>query len=189
MTRERAVWLRSGRVAAGFTLIEVILVVLIIGLIAALAIPSFDNALRGQRLDSAAHEIATACQQARYEAVFGNRSCWYVLDMDTQRIRLMLGKQADTNGVPTYEEIAAETNLVDSTEGQAAESVEMPTGVRITKVQSQDGTIQDSGKIGFPFYSNGVCEPFRVFLVSDNGEQRALDVDMFTGKAKVFTPQ
>ena len=67
---------RTTSCAAAFTLIEVILVVLIIGLIAALAIPSFDNALRGQRLDSAAHAIATACQQARYEAVFGNRTCW-----------------------------------------------------------------------------------------------------------------
>jgi Tfp pilus assembly protein FimT len=163
------------------------LVVLIIGLIAALAVPTFVNTMRGQRLDSAAHTVAMACQQARYEAVFEARTCWYVVDIDKQEVRLMQ-EPATTNLVFAYEDIAAETNIIESTTAQVKGVTQMPVGVMITGVQIQDGTEQKNGVIGFPFYNNGVCEPFRVFLQGENEEVRALDVDMFTGKATVFTP-
>jgi len=180
---------RRLRCVAAFTLIEIVLVVLIIGLIAALAVPSFVDSMHGQRLDSAASEIATACQKARYEALFSGRTCWYVIDFDQQSIQLMQEPQAETNTVATYAEIAAETNILDSATAEVKERVSIEEGVRLTSVQAQDGSQQSTGKVGFPFYNNGVCEPFRIFLQNDKEETRALDVDMFTGKAKVYTPQ
>jgi type II secretion system protein H len=158
---------RAGRGGA-FTLIEVLLVVLIIGLMAALAVPSFVASLKGQRLDSAAHRIATACQQARFEAVFNGRTCWYVVDIDKQEVRLLQRPAGEEAEIISYEVIAAETNIIHETSG-ALETVSMPLGVTILRVQSQDGEVQDAGAVGFPFYSNGVCEPFRVFLESESG--------------------
>jgi Tfp pilus assembly protein FimT len=162
-------------------------VVLIIGLIAALAMPSMVNTMRAQNLDSAAHTFATACQEARYQAVFAGRTCWYVIDLDKQNVRLMQ-EPPTTNTVFSYEEIAAETNIIESATAEVKSVMAMPTGVQIVGVQIQDGTEQKNGVIGMPFYNNGICEPFRVFLQSEDGELRALDVDMFSGKAKVFTP-
>lgn len=179
---------RTSRPRAAFTLIEIILVVLIISLITALAVPSLVNALRGQQLDSAASDIASACQEARYEALYSARTCWFVIDFDHQHIRLMQEPAGETNAVSTYEAIAAETNILDSATAEVKSDVTMPSGVRISGVQAQDGSEQTTGKVGFPFYNNGVSEPFRIFLQSDKEEKRAMDIDMFTGKAKVFTP-
>jgi type II secretion system protein H len=179
---------RTSRRGAAFTLIEIILVVLIISLITALALPSLVNALRGQQLDSAASDIASACQGARYEALYSARTCWFVIDFDQQHVRLLQEPAGDTNAVSTYEAIAAETNIIDSATAEVKSDVTMPNGVHITGVQAQDGSEQTTGKVGFPFYNNGVNEPFRIFLQGDNDEKRALDIDMFTGKAKVFTP-
>ena len=173
---------------AAFTLIEVILVVVIIGLMAALAVPSFVNAVQGQRLDSAAHALAVACQQARYEALFGKNTCWYLIDFDDQTVRLMQEPRADTNNVITYAEIAAETNILESASARVKYSAGLPQGVTITGVQMQSGDEQSTGVVGFPFYATGVCEPFRVFVESDDGEVRAMDVDMFTAKTRIFTP-
>ncbi len=180
---------KSARCAApAFTMIELILVIVIMALLAALAVPSFVGALRGQHLDAAAGGLASACQQARYEALFRGRTCWYVIDFDQQNARLLQEPAGETNAAPTYEDIAAETNILDSATAEVKDTVTMPKGVKMTGVQVQDGSQQNTGKVGFPFYNNGVCEPFRVFLQSEDGEIRAMDVDMFTARAKVFTP-
>lgn len=172
----------------GFTLIEIILVVLIIALVTALAIPSFVNAIKGQRLDSAAVDLSVACQEARFEALFGSRTAWYVVDFERQEVRVVQLPPADSNAVFLIEDIAEETNHLDSAEAEIKSTFKMPSGVTLQSVQLQDGTEQVSGYIGLPFYNNGVCEPFRVFLQNEVEEVRAIEVDMFTGKAKVITP-
>lgn len=171
-----------------FTLIEVTLVVVIIALIGALAIPSFINALHGQRLDSAAHDIANVSQEARLQAVSSGRTCWYVVDIEQQEVRLLQEPATDTNDVVSYETIAAETNILTSATAEELLSKSMPEGVKIASVVSQDALEQTAGAVGFPYYNNGVCEPFRVFLRTETDEVRGIDIDMFTGKADVFTP-
>lgn len=57
------------RGARGFTLIELIIAVVVLGVALAVAVPSFANLLRSQRLTGTANDLAGALARARSEAI------------------------------------------------------------------------------------------------------------------------
>ncbi|MBX2851256.1 MAG: prepilin-type N-terminal cleavage/methylation domain-containing protein [Phycisphaeraceae bacterium] len=59
---------RADRTSRGFTLIELVLVILIIGLLLAVVAPSLGGLLRSQKLDAAARTLAGMLKQARVNA-------------------------------------------------------------------------------------------------------------------------
>jgi len=61
--------LRPACAHAGFTLIELMLGITLLGVLLALAMPSFNAVLQRYRVSTAAHQIANALQFARAEAV------------------------------------------------------------------------------------------------------------------------
>lgn len=64
---------RLGRHA--LTMIELVIVIAIIGLVSAMAIPRFANSAAQRRLDMAARRVAADLEQARYLAVHGSSGC------------------------------------------------------------------------------------------------------------------
>jgi prepilin-type N-terminal cleavage/methylation domain-containing protein len=64
----------QGRANAGFTAIELMIVLAMIGVIMALAVPSFISFFRSSALRSAAEETAAALNRARQLAIRDNRS-------------------------------------------------------------------------------------------------------------------
>jgi prepilin-type N-terminal cleavage/methylation domain-containing protein len=53
----------------GFTLLELIIVLILLGLAAAVVIPSFTGGLRGLRLETAGRDLITRMKQARTDAL------------------------------------------------------------------------------------------------------------------------
>ncbi len=66
--------LRSPRRAAGFTLIELMIVVSVAGVLAMAALPSYNQFVRNQRVKTASFEVFSSLVQARSEAITRNAS-------------------------------------------------------------------------------------------------------------------
>ncbi len=60
--------------AAGFTLVEAMIVVTILAVLAAMAVPSFNSLIESQRAGAAASDLDTALVRARSEAIKQNAS-------------------------------------------------------------------------------------------------------------------
>lgn len=73
---------RADRTSRGFTLIELVLVILIIGLLLAVVAPSLGGMLRSQKLDAAARTIAGMLKQARIYAASQAKPYRLVIDTD-----------------------------------------------------------------------------------------------------------
>ena len=74
---------RVFRGAMGFTLLETLVVIAIIGLATVVAIPYFNRLSRRQRLVSAAHEIQSSLMAARMRAVRNNLNASLVITLAT----------------------------------------------------------------------------------------------------------
>lgn len=70
------------RTSRGFTLIELVLVMLIIGLLLALVAPTMGGFMRSQRLDQSARTVAAMLKQARVSAAADARPHRLVIDTD-----------------------------------------------------------------------------------------------------------
>ena len=66
----------------GFTLVELLVVLVILGLLLSLAPAAFDRALPGLQLKEAARDVAAALRQARGLAVRDNRDSVVIIDTD-----------------------------------------------------------------------------------------------------------
>jgi prepilin-type N-terminal cleavage/methylation domain-containing protein len=65
---------------AGFSLIEVMLVSIILVIISAVAVPAVQNTISSYRLDSSGHSVASLLQQARLQAVKTNQATYVQYD-------------------------------------------------------------------------------------------------------------
>ena len=64
--------LQGARGSAGFTLIEMLVTLVVLGLLLAVAVPSFNNAILGNKLSGYANSFLASAQLARSEAIKRN---------------------------------------------------------------------------------------------------------------------
>ena len=98
---------------AGFTVIELAVVVVIIAILAAVAIPQILNQMRAYRLGVAARNLATAVQRAKFIATSNNSRAGFLIQNGTN----LVIRQFDN---------------ADEKEPQDKGTLRMPDGITIT---------------------------------------------------------
>jgi Tfp pilus assembly protein FimT len=77
------------RKEAGFTVVETALVVLAVGIVMAVAVPSFSTAMRRYRLNASARQMSDMMQRARMQAISESRRSSIIVDTTGLRIGLV----------------------------------------------------------------------------------------------------
>jgi prepilin-type N-terminal cleavage/methylation domain-containing protein len=177
----------------GFTLIEMLLVVVIAGVLVAISMPSFVRSIRGNRLRSAARTVAASGRYARSIAVLHQRpvAVTFLLDGGKLVVDLLqeLPLSDDTSGDAAGDEVDRQDAMPDEPVG--AGLADQPViriervldGVRIVRVHISDRSrLERSGddgqRIQVIYGSNGRCLAHEIVLEDDDGLQLVVAVDV-----------
>jgi general secretion pathway protein H len=139
----------------GFTLLELIVVIALIGLAYVLAAPSFGGGFLGAELKGAARDVAAGLREARSQALTRKREAAVTLDLEKRTFAL--------SGDPQVHQLSDRLELKLFT-------------AQSEVVNDKTGAIR--------FYADGSSTGGRVTL-SANERKYLVDVDWLTGKVSI----
>ena len=154
---------------AGFTLIELAMVILVIGIVSAIAMPRFGGLLERQQMRRTINAIRG---YARYlQAYAALDKCVYVLmfDLDQQVL--------STASVPALECPGQTRRLPDYV---------VPSTVRILDVVTPENEKFGEGQVPTLFFPNGFVQPSVIHLGGIGIEPVTLMIEPLTGRIQVF---
>ena len=142
----------------GFTLIEILVLLVIMGLATMLILPSFTSGLQGLELEAACRDLATHMKRARFEAI---------------------GRHTVRRVIVTRDETGASFYVLANEFGEAIGSVDLPEGI-------VPHTVDDTPlPWRVHFYSNGRSSGGAIGLVNRQEKRLYVSADPVTGLAKV----
>jgi general secretion pathway protein H len=147
---------RAGCRASGFSLIELLVVLVILGIVYALAGPAFDLGGTGVDTTGAARQLAAGLRKARSTAIAAGHDAALTLDVD--------GRKFSVTGDTKVYVLPSEVDLSLFT-------------AQSEKVAASSGSIR--------FFADGSSTGGRITLSAGGGKQ-AVDVDWVTGRVKIL---
>ena len=153
----------------GYTLIELIVVVLLIGLVMTLAAPRLRNALLTDNLKGAARKMIGIINNLRNEAIREQRDYSLHLDLDANRLWISYGPMTD------------EERAVAGEEGSR-----LPPDIRIHDVWIKGEGKMVRGETRIMFSRRGYTQKSAIHLSSEDGRELTLVLNSFLGKVKVI---
>ncbi|MBN2704748.1 MAG: prepilin-type N-terminal cleavage/methylation domain-containing protein [Pontiellaceae bacterium] len=180
--------------SAGFTLVEVILVVVIMAVIAGISTPFFAGATRGAKLKTAGRSISQAARYARFKAISSQQEMRLVINPDT--MELIVGPpgqgQNESDGKVDLDILDRLGYLDDGNEDittvvKTEVRRVLPTGLTISNFKNnsaEDDTIFGELMV-VRFSPNGQSESFEMTLTDTKGKKIGLENDPITSKVSV----
>ena len=143
----------------GFTLIELMMVVLIMGIVMAAGIPSLMSSARKEGMRKAVSDVVMACEKARANAII--------------------------SGTTTEVHFRPQDGTV-SVKGGSGFSEKLPENIAFEMLDINLAEYYAAEDAAVRFFPDGRCDEMVAVLLSDKGERRAISLEITTSLATVY---
>lgn len=168
------------RARGGFTLLELVIVVGIMGLIALMGVPAIWGALHRPPMSQAVTDILDTCTEARAQAILHGKTVTLRIYPQDRRIDLDEGgSTASTEPAPGKEPPA--------TDGKTQNwSKTLSDRLTFDLLDVNFYECKDEDMASVRFFPNGTCDELTIVLHADDGEYRKIKLDLVTAVAEVM---
>ena len=169
--------LRGERARSAFTLIEIMVVVGIMAIIMAIAIPSVYQQMHKDSMRQAVSDVCEACGQARARAILNGTIVEVIIRVPPNGSITVSGT-GKASADPAYR---TETDPAPESGGSVFSATFSDHIVKVdaTVFEVADRDLENA--VACKFYPNGTCDSMRVELTSDRNEIRVITTDVVTG--------
>lgn len=185
----------------GFTLIEVMVVVIIVAIASAVAIPSFVKSFRGAKLKVGARTITMASRLARSTAVLQNQHMALLFFPEASEVEMVhveapSGRGEQSKFLNERDDRRVQGMLGDDEQAEAPDPAVAPTisqtlarrlpeGIRISDIEIQNEDGKFDGAAWVNFYPNGMSDKYTVTLIDEDNKEVEVSVDPISGKVSI----
>ncbi|MCF7848483.1 MAG: prepilin-type N-terminal cleavage/methylation domain-containing protein [Kiritimatiellales bacterium] len=163
----------SSSLRPGFTLIEIVLVLVIVLIISGISLPFFAQSYRGTKLRVASRTLAKTAMYARNMAILRGKT--HTLVLSETRIEIIA--EATPSEEPEAAEAPEVEEDVEARDPNQQLHRNLPDGIRIAEFETE--TEEEPGEEGvhyINYYPNGMSDAFRLVFEDPQG----LTVEMFS---------
>lgn len=164
--------------ASGYTLLELLVVLIIISLVSALAVPRLAGSLSGLRFKTTAKKLAASLRYARSQATSEKVTYGALLQMDENRLLILVDPAALTE---TWQDLAGDE---EQQGGRVPFIYELPPEIKIEKAESASGEAA-SGLFSILFFPSGGSTGGEIALTDETGRRFQIMVDFITGSVRL----
>ena len=167
----------------GFTLIEIMIVIAIMGIILAMGVPSFVHAVKKEGIRKATCDMVEACGNARATAILSGEITELIIRPKDGTLTVTK-EAALPSGLGGAGNFGAATTAV-ATPPPPAFSAQIPGNVAIELLGVNFIEYQEANEARVRFYPNGMSDEFTIILRSDEQESRKITLESVTALADV----